>query len=252
MITLSNGQHHYPHAPSPTLDGCSLLVATGEVLALMGPSGCGKSTLLRCFNALETLDSGELIVNGVRLPTRQMPQAGVNLSQFRASVGMVFQQYNLFPHMTVLQNCLLAPTTVLKQAKATATANTMALLQQVGLAQKAHAYPEALSGGQQQRVALVRSLVMSPKVLLLDEPTSALDPMMAQEVWLVVADLLQSRQASNPLTVVMVSHAWKFVATMANRVAFMQAGRIVECAPPSQLLTHGAQHASTQAFLQAV
>jgi ABC-type polar amino acid transport system ATPase subunit len=252
MISLTNGQHGYLDAHAPTLVQCSLEVATGQVLALMGPSGCGKSTLLRCFNALETLNSGQLIVNGIQLPTHQAPQTTVNLSQFRASVGMVFQQYNLFPHMTVLQNCLLAPTKVLKQPKTKIQATVMALLQQVGLANKTNVYPDALSGGQQQRVALVRSLVMEPKILLLDEPTSALDPMMAKEVWLVIADLLQSRQANNPLTVVMVSHAWKFVSTIADTVAFMHGGSIVECATPEQLLTHGGVHASTQAFLQAV
>lgn len=204
------------YGQTPILRGVDLSIRRGETVLLIGPSGCGKSTLLRCINALEPISAGRLEVLGETLGA---PSLAIN--RFRASVGLVFQQFNLFPHRNVLDNITLGPIHVLKQSREVAEANGLALLAKVGLQEKAHAYPTALSGGQQQRVAIARALAMNPEILLLDEPTSALDPQMSREVLSVISDI-----AHHGLTLVIVSHDWSLATRIADRVVLMMAGRI--------------------------
>src|SRR5216117_3388540 len=200
----------------------TLAVKAGEVVVVCGPSGSGKSTLIRCVNALEPIQSGELIVLG-----QSLTSPGVNLSALRTRVGMVFQSFNLFPHMTVLENITLAPVRVrgLSAAEAEKTART--LLERVRIPDKAENYPANLSGGQQQRVAIARALAMQPKIMLFDEPTSALDPEMINEVLDVMTDL-----AKEGMTMMVVTHEMGFARRVAHRVVFMDAGRVVEEATP--------------------
>jgi polar amino acid transport system ATP-binding protein len=204
------------------LHDISLSVAAAEVVVVCGPSGSGKSTLIRCVNALEPIQAGELVVLG-----EPVTRAGVNLSALRTRVGMVFQSFNLFPHMTVLQNIMLAPVKVRGLAAAEAEKTARALLERVRIPDKAGAYPANLSGGQQQRVAIARALAMQPKIMLFDEPTSALDPEMINEVLDVMTDL-----AKEGMTMMVVTHEMGFARRVAHRVVFMDAGQVVEEAPP--------------------
>ncbi|MCZ2818649.1 amino acid ABC transporter ATP-binding protein [Modestobacter sp. VKM Ac-2984] len=199
-------------------------VAPQEVVVVIGPSGSGKSTLCRTINRLEPIDAGEIRVDG-----RPLPEEGAQLAQLRADVGMVFQSFNLFGHLSVLDNVMLAPLKVRKVSKATARAEAMALLERVGIADKADRFPAQLSGGQQQRAAIARSLAMHPKLMLFDEPTSALDPEMVSEVLEVMVGL-----ARDGMTMVVVTHEMGFARRAADRVVFMDAGQIVEEAPPAE------------------
>lgn len=221
------------------LDGIDLSVGRGEKIALMGFSGCGKTTLLRCMNGLEPFDAGEVVVNGQRLT-----EPSVDWNRFRSRIGMVFQQFNLFPHLTVLDNITLGPIRVKKIDKAAATERAYQLLGQVGIADKAHLYPEHLSGGQKQRVAIARSLAMEPDILLLDEPTSALDPPMSREVLSVIEQV-----AAEGMTLVMVTHELRFVAQMADRLVFIDGGKVVESGPPAAILENARQE-STRRYLE--
>jgi len=204
-----------------------LEVQEGEVVVVLGASGSGKSTLCRCINRLETIDSGRITFAG-----RELPQEGAQLAALRADVGMVFQSFNLFAHKTVLQNVALGPTRVRKVPKETAVKEARALLDRVGVGDKESRYPAELSGGQQQRVAIARALAMHPKLMLFDEPTSALDPEMIREVLDVMVGL-----ARDGMTMVAVTHEMGFARQAADRVVFMDAGQIVEIAPPDEFFT---------------
>ena len=204
------------------LHDVSLTIQDGEVVAIIGPSGSGKSTLLRCINLLEKPTSGHIFVDGVDVVAPK-----VNIQQIRQKVGMVFQHFNLFPHMTVLQNMTYAPIKVLRMDPKQAQEKCLALLDRVGLADKAAAYPATLSGGQKQRVAIARTLAMDPKVILFDEPTSALDPEMVKEVLSVIKDL-----AGTGITMALVTHEMGFAREVANRICFLDEGRLIEDAPP--------------------
>jgi glutamate transport system ATP-binding protein len=218
-----------------------LNVDRGEVLVVIGPSGSGKSTLCRCINRLERIDSGEIRIEGVRLP-----EEGKDLARLRADVGMVFQSFNLFPHLSAVDNVALGPNKTLKLARAEARSRAMGLLERVGIADKAKRYPAELSGGQQQRVAIARALAMQPKLMLFDEPTSALDPEMINEVLDVMIDL-----ANEGMTMVVVTHEMGFARRAASRVAFMDAGRIVEVAPP-ELFFSDAKSDRARSFLSKI
>ncbi len=196
----------------------TLEVQAGEVVVVCGPSGSGKSTLIRCVNRLEPIQSGEIVVLG-----ESITRPGVNLSSLRARVGMVFQSFNLFPHMTALENIMLAPIKVRGLARAEAEKTARALLERVGIAEKADKYPANLSGGQQQRVAIARALAMQPKIMLFDEPTSALDPEMINEVLDVMTAL-----AKDGMTMIVVTHEMGFARRVSHRVVFMDEGQIVE------------------------
>ncbi|WP_019450220.1 amino acid ABC transporter ATP-binding protein [Cupriavidus sp. BIS7] len=199
-------------------------IGKGEVVVVCGPSGSGKSTLIRTINRLEAIQNGEILVNG-----SDVHQKSANLNRLRSEIGFVFQQFNLFPHMTVLRNIMLAPMDVLKLPQAEARDRAMALLEKVGLAHKADAYPTQLSGGQQQRVAIARALAMRPPVMLFDEPTSALDPEMIGEVLQVMKQL-----AGEGMTMVCVTHEMNFAREVADRVIFMDKGEILECNKPDK------------------
>jgi ABC-type polar amino acid transport system ATPase subunit len=208
--------------PLKVLRGVALAVAKGEVMVLCGPSGCGKSTLLRCLNGLEAVDRGEILYD-------ERP-AGASRSRFRRldpSIGMVFQSFNLFPHLTIAQNLILAPMLVHKMSRQRALERAERLLQRVGIAEKIDAYPWTLSGGQQQRAAIARALCMEPSIMLFDEPTSALDPEMINEVLDVMKDLARER-----MTMIVVTHEMGFAREVADRIAFMDAGQIVEVDSP--------------------
>jgi len=204
------------------LHGVSMDIAHGEVLVVCGPSGSGKSTLLRCINGLETIDSGVVTIDGI-----PGDRSRATLRQIGAKVGMVFQSFNLFPHMTIRQNLVLAPTRVRKMPRNEAEALAVKLLERVGISDKIDAYPDMLSGGQQQRVAIARALCMQPDVMLFDEPTSALDPEMISEVLDVMRDL-----ARDGMTMVVVSHEMGFAREVADRVVFMDEGRVIEEGDP--------------------
>ena len=223
LISLEHVSKTYPNGHK-ALDDVSVSVAAGEVLAIIGPSGCGKSTLLRTVNGLEPVDSGQILVNG-----RDVASKETKLKDVRSDVGMVFQSYDLFPHLTVMDNLLLAPKVVKGADLAEARSRALALLERVGLAEKADARPRELSGGQKQRVAIVRALMMQPKALLLDEITASLDPEIVREVLDVVVGL-----ARDGMTMIVVTHEMGFARAVADRVAFMDAGRIVEIAPPEE------------------
>jgi len=229
------------------LDGVSLTVRRGEVAVLIGPSGGGKSTLLRCLNGLEPFQQGEVRVDDIILT----PDAGAArrdgvLPRLRRRVGMVFQQFHLFPHLRVLDNVMSGPLWVLKRPRDEAEATARLLLGRVGLADRVDAWPEQLSGGQQQRVAIARALAMKPEAILFDEPTSALDPRMAAEVLQVIADLAASGQ-----TMVVVTHAMSFARRVAHTVHVMHDGRVAESGPPGQIFGQPGQEA-TRAFLTQV
>ncbi len=212
------------------LKGVSGHINTGEVIAIIGSSGCGKSTLLRCFNRLEKITGGQLIVDGIDLSQPDIPAKALRYLHQR--VGMVFQQFNLFPHLSVLDNLTLAPQKVLGLSKAESQERGRRYLDKVGLSEKANAYPEQLSGGQKQRVAIARSLCMEPQVLLFDEPTSALDPELVGEVLLVMRQL-----ADEGMTMVVVTHEMQFAQEVASRVFFLNQGQIEEEGPAKQVMT---------------
>ena len=220
IIELRNVNKHF--GKLHVLKDVSLSVGRGEVVVIIGPSGSGKSTLCRTVNRLETIDSGEILIDGQR-----MPQEGRKLAALRAQIGMVFQSFNLFAHMTVLDNMMLAPVDVLKKPKKEAREEAMRLLARVGVADQANKLPAQLSGGQQQRVAIARALAMHPKAILFDEPTSALDPEMIGEVLSVMTEL-----AKEGMTMLVVTHEMSFARRVADRVIFMDGGVIIEEGEP--------------------
>ena len=223
------------------LDDCSLTINRGEVVSIIGPSGSGKSTMLRCLNLLEVPTSGKVIVDGVDITDEK-----VDLDLHRRKMGMVFQHFNLFPHMTVKKNITLAPVRLKLKTKQEADEVAMKLLERIGLADKANAYPAMLSGGQKQRIAIVRALAMEPEVMLFDEPTSALDPEMVGEVLDVMKEL-----AKSGMTMAVVTHEMGFAREVADRVIFMDSGKIVEVNTPNELFDHP-QNPRTKLFLSKV
>ncbi|MFT4149125.1 MAG: amino acid ABC transporter ATP-binding protein [Paracoccaceae bacterium] len=239
LLEIDRVTKHY--GTLEVISDLSLSVAEHEVICLIGPSGCGKSTLLRCVNRLEEITSGEIRIHGDRITG-----PGVDLDRLRRDIGIVFQGYNLFPHMTVLENTLLAPTKVLGMPRRQAEEKAMAFLNRIGLAHKAQDYPDRLSGGQQQRVAIVRALMMDPMLLLLDEITSALDPELVSEVLDIVRDL-----AAGGMTMILATHEMGFAREVANRICFLQAGKVYEQGPPAEIFGNP-QGERTQAFLRSL
>ena len=229
------------YGQSDVLRGLNLSVDEHEVVCLIGPSGCGKSTLLRCVNGLETIDAGE-----VRLHDDRVSGPGVDVDALRRDVGIVFQSFNLFPHMTVLQNVMLAPVRVLRLRRAEAEARAMALLTRIGLDHKAREYPDRLSGGQQQRVAIARALAMNPIVLLLDEITSALDPELVAEVLAIVRGLVD-----DGMTMVLATHEMGFAREVATKVCFLYGGLVLEEGPPDRMFSDPVEE-RTRAFLNRI
>ena len=223
------------------LDGVSAEIRKGEVVVIIGPSGSGKSTFLRCLNLLEVPTGGQVLFKGVDITDKK-----VNINIHRQKMGMVFQHFNLFPHMTILDNMTLAPIQLLKKPKAEAEEKAMQLLTRVGLADRANAYPSQLSGGQKQRIAIVRALAMEPEVMLFDEPTSALDPEMVGEVLEVMKEL-----ANAGMTLVVVTHEMGFAREVGDRVIFMADGKIIEEGSPEELFT-SPKHPRLQDFLAKV
>jgi polar amino acid transport system ATP-binding protein len=237
--------------PNEVLGGISLEMEAGQVVCVIGPSGSGKSTFLRCINRLETIDSGVIAIEGDPIGAEirggrlhAAPEKRVRAQ--REEIGMVFQSFNLFPHMTALENIIEAPVGVRKEKRSVATATALELLDRVGLADKRTAYPKQLSGGQQQRVAIARALAMRPKLMLFDEPTSALDPEMVGEVLTVMRDL-----AAENTTMIVVTHEMGFAREVADRLVFMDGGLIVEDGDPRQVMADP-QHPRTKAFLDSV
>ncbi|CAM2993775.1 amino acid ABC transporter ATP-binding protein [Vibrio rarus] len=224
------------------LNGIDFNVGENEVVSLIGPSGSGKSTLLRCLNGLEELNGGHIIIEGDDLADKNL-----NINKFRERVGMVFQSFNLFPHLTVLENITLAPLTLNKCTKKEADAIAFDLLDKVGLQDKADAYPKSLSGGQKQRIAIARALAMKPSLLLFDEPTSALDPEMVGEVLQVMQDLA----SSHGMTMVVVTHEMGFAREVCDRVVFMADGKIIEQGKPCEIFDNP-QNERTKDFLSKV
>lgn len=239
MIELVGVSKHF--GTHQALKEVSLQVPTGQKLVIIGPSGSGKSTLIRCINMLEKPNAGQVIVDGVDLTAPRAPIAKV-----RQSVAMVFQQFNLYPHKTVLENVTLAPIVVKGVPKAEATESGFRYLERVGLAEKADKYPAQLSGGQQQRVAIARALNMHPKIMLFDEPTSALDPEMIQEVLEVIIDLAQGG-----ITMVVVTHEMGFAKEAADRVVFLDDGLVIEDGTPDHFFSNP-QHDRTKLFLSKI
>jgi polar amino acid transport system ATP-binding protein len=238
MISIKN--IHKKFGNLHVLKGINASVQEKEVVVVIGPSGSGKSTLLRCINYLEEPTEGEIIVDGIPLTNQS------NINKVREEVGMVFQRFNLFPHMSVMENITLAPIQVRKMAKADAEKIALDLLVKVGLEDKARAYPEQLSGGQQQRVAIARALAMRPKIMLFDEPTSALDPEMVNEVLEVMKTL-----AREGMTMVVVTHEMGFAREVGDRVIFMDEGKIVEEGTPEAIFSH-AHEERTKSFLSKI
>ncbi|MFJ3054027.1 amino acid ABC transporter ATP-binding protein [Pseudomonas nitroreducens] len=238
IIQVKRMSKHYGEFQA--LYGINLDVVEGEVVVILGPSGSGKSTLIRCINLLENYQQGDILVAGERVET------GSRLAYIRSEVGMVFQGFNLYPHLSVLDNVALAPIRVRKMSRRDAHARARVLLEKVGMASHAHKLPGQLSGGQQQRVAIARTMAMEPKVILFDEPTSALDPEMVGEV----LDVMQAL-ARTGVTMIVVTHEMGFARRVADRVIFMESGRIVEENEPEAFFTQP-REARTQAFLQAI
>ncbi len=241
IIQAMDLQKHFDGGDIKALNGVNASVKKGEVVVVIGPSGSGKSTFLRCLNLLEVPTGGKVLFEGVDITDKK---ADINLH--RQKMGMVFQHFNLFPHMTILRNMTLAPMKLLKKSQADAEAKAKALLERVGLSDRANAYPSQLSGGQKQRIAIVRALCMDPEVMLFDEPTSALDPEMVGEVLEVMKEL-----AKEGMTMVVVTHEMGFAREMADRVIFMAEGKIVEEGAPEEIFTAPRQP-RTQDFLAKV
>nr|WP_113716949.1 amino acid ABC transporter ATP-binding protein [Arthrobacter dokdonellae] len=249
MVTATDVWKSFGH--NDVLKGINLEVRRGEVMTLLGPSGSGKSTFLRLINHLDTASAGRITVDGDLVGYRAQGAAlhelrPQDIARMRSEVGMVFQQFNLFPHMTVLQNIMEAPVGVKKEAKSQVKARAEALLERVGLTDKRNAYPSSLSGGQQQRIAIARALAMEPKLMLFDEPTSALDPELVGEVLDVMQDL-----AATGMTMIVVTHEMGFAREVADSVVFMDGGVVVESGRPSDVLLNP-QEERTQAFLSKV
>ena len=240
MIEARGVEKWYPNG-FHALRGVDLCVHQGEVVVIMGPSGSGKSTFLRTFNALEDFQKGSIVVDGIEISDDLR-----RIDAIRREVGMVFQQFNLFPHLSVLDNLTLAPVKVRKRPKVVVERQALDLLERVGIAEQAHKFPGQLSGGQQQRVAIARSLCMEPRIMLFDEPTSALDPEMVQEVLAVMQEL-----ARDGMTMVVVSHEVRFARQVASRVVLMADGEVVEVAPPQQFFTNP-QHERSKQFLSQI
>jgi len=241
LINVSNLEKHFKGGEIKALDGVSAEIKRGEVVVVIGPSGSGKSTFLRCLNLLEVPTGGQILFDGANITD---PKCNINIHRQR--MGMVFQHFNLFPHMTILKNMTLAPMKLLKKSKAEAEAKAMALLERVGLADRANAYPSQLSGGQKQRIAIVRALCMEPEVMLFDEPTSALDPEMVGEVLEVMKSL-----AHDGMTMVVVTHEMGFAREVGDRVIFMDSGKIIEENTPNELFDNP-QSERLQSFLAKV
>ncbi len=239
IIIARNVQKWYGHFQA--LKGINLEVGKGEVIVIFGPSGSGKSTFIRCINRLEDHQEGQIIVDGIEL-TNDMR----NIEKIRMETGMVFQQFNLFPHLTVIQNITLAPIQVRKWSKEKAETKAMELLKRVGIPEQAKKYPGQLSGGQQQRVAIARALAMEPKIMLFDEPTSALDPEMIKEVLDVMAEL-----AKSGMTMIVVTHEMGFAKAVADRMYFFDDGQIVETGTPEEIFTKP-QEDRTKLFLSQI
>lgn len=230
------------------LNGVDLSVKRGQVVVIIGPSGSGKTTMLRCINHLEKIDSGHIYIEGEMIGYREVngklvEDREATIARIRSQIGFVFQRFNLFPHMTALENVIEAPIHVLRQSKAEVTERAMVLLDKVGLSEKAHAYPHKLSGGQQQRVAIARALAMNPKLMLFDEATSALDPELVGDVLKVMRQL-----AEEGMTMVVVTHEMGFAREVADHVIFMDKAVIVEQGPPQQIFDN-AQNERTRTFL---
>ena len=242
MLNIHNLQKSY--GENDVLKGISTEIKKGEVVAIIGPSGSGKSTFLRCMNLMEMPTGGEISFKNQPLTDRALKDAQIN--ELRENIGMVFQQFNLFPHLTVLENIILAPIKRNKQTPEEAIKTAEQLLATVGLADKIDAFPNSLSGGQQQRVAIARALAMNPEVMLFDEPTSALDPVMVKEVLLVIQDLVES-----DMTIVIVTHEMNFAKEVATRVLFIDEGVVVEEGTPNQIFNHP-QHERTKVFLDKI
>ena len=241
LIRAEDVKKYYGRGKIKALDGVSAEIRKGEVVVIIGPSGSGKSTFLRCLNLLEVPTGGRILFEGADITDKK-----ANINLHRQKMGMVFQHFNLFPHMTVLKNMTLAPMKLLKKSRADAEAQAMALLERVGLADRAGAYPAQLSGGQKQRIAIVRALCMDPEVMLFDEPTSALDPEMVGEVLEVMKQLAQ-----DGMTMVVVTHEMGFAREVGDRVIFMDGGVIVEENTPDELFDHP-QSERLQSFLSKV
>ena len=241
MAFLEIRDVHKQFGPIKVLRGVNLNVAEHQVVCLIGPSGCGKSTLLRCINGLEKIQGGE-----IRLEEDRVSGPGVDVDKLRQNVGIVFQSFNLFPHMSVIENVMLAPTKVLKLEHAEAEGKAMVLLKRIGLEDKAREYPDRLSGGQQQRVAIVRALAMEPKLMLLDEITSALDPELVAEVLNIVRDL-----AHQGMTMLLATHEMGFAREVASKICFLYEGVVHEEGPPEQLFGNPRQE-RTRAFLKRI
>ncbi|MEK5440571.1 MULTISPECIES: amino acid ABC transporter ATP-binding protein [unclassified Fredinandcohnia] len=239
MIKVDNIKKSF--GKNEVLKGISVDIQPKEVVVVIGPSGSGKSTFLRCINLLETIDEGHVFIEGVDITDKK-----TNINSIRTDVGMVFQQFNLFPHKTVMENIMLSPLIVKKVSNEKAYNKGMELLKKVGLAEKADAYPDSLSGGQKQRVAIARALAMEPRIMLFDEPTSALDPEMVGEVLEVMKQL-----AREGMTMVVVTHEMGFAREVGDRVLFMDGGYIVEENRPKELFENP-QHDRTKAFLSKV
>ncbi|BDH63393.1 peptide ABC transporter ATP-binding protein [Lysinibacillus sp. PLM2] len=223
------------------LKGIDCTIEKGEVVSIIGPSGSGKSTFLRCLNLLEEVTKGQILINGKNITSKD-----VNINKMRTEIGMVFQQFNLFPHMNVIDNITLAPMKINKTSRQEAEKQAMELLRKVGLEQKAKEYPSKLSGGQKQRVAIARALAMNPKIMLFDEPTSALDPELVGEVLNVMKEL-----ANEGMTMVIVTHEMGFARDVCDRVIFMDGGNIVEQGDPKEIFSNPKQE-RTRSFLSKV
>lgn len=237
---------HKSFGANRILNGISLEVKRGEVVVIIGPSGSGKSTFLRCCNGLEQAESGSIRICGERLLDKGIMLEDIRLNALRTHVGMVFQSFNLFPHLTILQNVAIGPRKILQQPKAHAEQLAMQLLDKVGLGHKADAMPASLSGGQKQRVAIARALALQPEVMLFDEPTSALDPELVDEVLAVMKQL-----AREGMTMLVVTHEMSFAREMADTLVVMEEGRIVEVGPAAAIFARPA-HARTQALLKKI
>ena len=227
-IILEVKNLHKRFGDNEVLRGINTTVRRGEVIAIIGPSGCGKSTFLRSLNLLEVPTEGQVLLDGINITSKE-----VNINEMRQRVGMVFQQFNLFPNMTIKRNIMLAPVELGKMTSAEASAKADELLERIGLADKADSYPDSLSGGQKQRVAIARALAMSPEVMLFDEPTSALDPEMVGEVLNLMKDV-----ASEGMTMLVVTHEMAFAREVANRVLFFSDGNITEEGSPEDIFEH--------------